>query len=48
LRRRECALTADEARSSVFVLSNIVEILAWVRVTERERDSKFVELSRYV
>jgi len=33
---------------SVFVLSNIIEILAGVRATERERDSRFVELSRYV
>ena len=33
---------------SVFLLSNIFKILAWVRATERERDSKFVELSRYV
>jgi hypothetical protein len=35
-------------RRAVFVLSKIDEILAWEKVTERERDSKFVELGRYL
>jgi len=32
----------------VFVLSKIDEILAWEKATDRERDSKFVELGRYL
>src|SRR5579872_812297 len=35
-------------RRAVFVLSKIDEILAWERAMERERDSKFVELGRYL
>jgi hypothetical protein len=35
-------------RRAVWVLSKIDEILAWERATERERDSKFVELGRYL
>ena len=35
-------------RRAVFVLSKIEEILAWERATDRERDSKFVELGRYL
>lgn len=35
-------------RRAVFVLTKIDEILAWERATERERDSKFVELGRYL
>ena len=31
-------------RRAVFVLSKIDEILAWEKATDRERDSKFVEL----
>jgi hypothetical protein len=34
-------------RRAVFVLSKIDEILSWERATDRERDSKFVELGRY-
>jgi hypothetical protein len=41
------ALTLNRLRS-VFALSNIVEILAWERPTDRERDSKFVEMGRYL
>src|ERR1700693_855027 len=33
---------------AVFVLSKIEEILAWEKATDRERDSKFVELGRYL
>ena len=33
---------------AVFVLSKIDEILAWENRTDRERDSKFVELGRYL
>jgi len=33
---------------AVFVISKIEEILAWERAMERERDSKFVELGRYL
>jgi hypothetical protein len=33
---------------AVFVLSKIDEILAWEKATDRERDSKFVELGRYL
>jgi len=33
---------------AVFVLSKIDEILAWERAREQERDSKFVELGRYL
>ena len=35
-------------RRAVFVLSKIDEILAWERATDRERDSKFVDLGRYL
>src|SRR5467141_4698506 len=35
-------------RRAVFVLSKIDEILAWEKETDRERDSKFVELGRYL
>ncbi len=35
-------------RRAVFVLSKIDEILSWEKATERERDSKFVELGRYL
>jgi hypothetical protein len=35
-------------RRAVFVLSKIDEILSWERAAERERDSKFVELGRYL
>jgi hypothetical protein len=35
-------------RRAVFVLSKIDEILAWERATDRERDSKIVELGRYL
>jgi hypothetical protein len=35
-------------RRAMFVLSKIDEILSWERATERERDSKFVELRRYL
>ena len=35
-------------RRAVFVLSKIDEILSWEKATDRERDSKFVELGRYL
>src|SRR6202171_3479749 len=35
-------------RRAVFVLSKIDQILAWEKATDRERDSKFVELGRYL
>jgi hypothetical protein len=35
-------------RRAVFVLLKIEEILAWEKTTDRERDSKFVELGRYL
>jgi hypothetical protein len=35
-------------RRAVFVLSKIDEILSWERAMDRERDSKFVELGRYL
>jgi hypothetical protein len=35
-------------RRAVFVLSKIDQILAWERAKEQERDSKFVELGRYL
>ena len=35
-------------RRAVFVLSKIDEILSWDKARERERDSKFVELGRYL
>ena len=35
-------------RRAVFVLSKIDEMLGWERATDRERDSKFVELGRYL
>ncbi|HEX9120270.1 MAG TPA: hypothetical protein VF840_07005 [Terriglobales bacterium] len=37
----------NEKRAS-FVLSKIDQILKWERQTERERDSRFVELGRYL
>jgi len=33
---------------AVFVLSKIDEILTWERTTDRERDSRFVDLGRYL
>ena len=35
-------------RRAVFVLGKIDEILAWEQRKETERDSKFVELGRYL
>jgi hypothetical protein len=35
-------------RRAVFVFSKIDEILSWEEATDRERDSKFVELGRYL
>src|ERR1700720_4789345 len=35
-------------RRAAFVLSKIDEILTWEKATDRERDSKFVELGRYL
>ena len=37
----------DEKRAR-FVLSKIDQILDWERQTERERDTRFVELGRYL
>ena len=35
-------------RRALFVLEKINEILHWERTTERERDTRFVELGRYL
>ena len=35
-------------RRALFVLGKIDEILAWERTTEKERDTRFVELGRYL
>jgi hypothetical protein len=35
-------------RRALFVLEKIDEILHWERMTERERDTRFVELGRYL
>jgi hypothetical protein len=35
-------------RRAAFVLSKIEEILCWEKATDHERDSKFVELGRYL
>jgi len=35
-------------RRALFVLGKIDEILAWERQREMERDTKFVELGRYL
>jgi hypothetical protein len=35
-------------RRALFVLTKIEEILAWDKSTQRERDTKFVELGRYL
>ena len=35
-------------RRALFVLTKIDEILAWERRTETERDTRFVELGRYL
>ena len=35
-------------RRALFVLAKIGEILAWEQRRERERDTKFVELGRYL
>ena len=35
-------------RRALFVLTKIEEILDWERATERERDTRFVELGRYL
>ncbi|MFZ0634198.1 MAG: hypothetical protein WA755_06580 [Candidatus Acidiferrales bacterium] len=35
-------------RRALFVLEKIDEILEWERATERERDTRFVDLGRYL
>ena len=35
-------------RRALFVLGKIDEILSWERTTEQERESRFVELGRYL
>jgi hypothetical protein len=40
--------TEAERRTGEFVLSKIEQNLEWERQTEKERDSKFVELGRYL
>src|SRR5450631_2826224 len=35
-------------RRAVFVLCKIDEILAWEQATDRERDTRFVDLGRYL
>ena len=35
-------------RRALFVLTKIEDILAWDKVTQRERDTRFVELGRYL
>ena len=35
-------------RRALFVLGRIDEILSWERTTEQERDTRFVELGRYL
>jgi hypothetical protein len=35
-------------RRALFVLGRIDEILSWERITEQERDTRFVELGRYL
>jgi hypothetical protein len=35
-------------RRALFVLGRIDEILFWERTTEQERDTRFVELGRYL
>ena len=35
-------------RRALFVLTKIDEILAWEKATDRERDSRFVDLGRYL
>jgi hypothetical protein len=35
-------------RRAVFVLAKIDEILSWEQRSERERDTRFVELGRYL
>ena len=35
-------------RRAVFVLTKIDEILAWEQASDRERDSRFVDLGRYL
>jgi hypothetical protein len=37
-----------DRRRAVFVLEKIDSILAWERATEQERDTRFVELGRYL
>jgi hypothetical protein len=45
---RELVAPKLNRRRAVFVLSKIEEILAWEKATDRDRDSKFVELGRYL
>jgi hypothetical protein len=45
---RELVAPKLNRRRAVFVLSKIEEILSWEKATDRERDSKFVELGRYL
>ena len=50
LRRDGMSLVAPKLnrRRALFVLEKIDEILDWERATERERDTRFVELGRYL
>src|SRR5271154_4096018 len=50
LRTSEPSPTAPKLkqRRALFVLEKIDEILHWERTTERERDTRFVELGRYL
>ena len=45
---RELVAPKLNRRRAVFVLSKIDEILTMEKATDRERDSKFVELGRYL
>ena len=45
---RELVAPKLNRRRAVFVLSKIDEILTWDKARDRERDSKFVELGRYL
>jgi hypothetical protein len=45
---RELVAPKLNRRRAVLVLSKMDEILTWEEATDRERDSKFVELGRYL
>jgi hypothetical protein len=48
LTRKSACVAKLNRKRALFVLSQIDEILAWDQRTETERDTRFIELGRYL